>query len=115
MRMHAHTHTGHQSARKQQRCRVANQRACPTSSPPAHLPPGAKFFPGFVSDRRRAALDDAALGWQAEGRSRLAVLDRMKVSQDHAVLLAAAGGHRGSAVNTYASCRVLLLCVCTAL
>jgi hypothetical protein len=49
--------------------------------------PGAKFFPGFVNDKRRAALDQAALGWQADGRSRLRTLDRMSVDQHHAALL----------------------------
>ncbi|KAF6253321.1 hypothetical protein COO60DRAFT_429579 [Scenedesmus sp. NREL 46B-D3] len=50
---------------------------------------GAKFFPGFVNDKRRAALDEAALGWQAEGRARLKTLDRMSVDEHHAALLPA--------------------------
>lgn len=50
---------------------------------------GAKFFPGFVNDKRRAALDAAALSWQADGRSRLKVLDRMSVAEHHAALLPA--------------------------
>eukprot|EP00775_Hariotina_reticulata_P011483 gene11483-11627_t len=48
---------------------------------------GAKFFPGFVNDRRRAALDEAALGWQAEGKARLKVFDRVNITQDQAALL----------------------------
>jgi hypothetical protein len=42
-----------------------------------------------VSDKRRAALDEAALGWQADGRARLKVLDRMSVAEHHAALLPA--------------------------
>lgn len=81
----------------EQRCRIAG-------SPELLLNPffpcflataaGAKFFPGFVNDKRRAALDAAALSWQADGRSRLKVLDRMSVAEHHAALLPAqaAGG-----------------------
>eukprot|EP00879_Flechtneria_rotunda_P013643 GHRR01014251.1.p1 GENE.GHRR01014251.1~~GHRR01014251.1.p1 ORF type:complete len:441 (+),score=151.04 GHRR01014251.1:1605-2927(+) len=48
---------------------------------------GAKFFPGFISDRRRIALDNAALDWQAEGKARLKLLDRVSIAQDQAALL----------------------------
>jgi len=48
---------------------------------------GAKFFPGFVNDRRRAALDQAALGWQEEGKARLKAFDRVNITQDQAALL----------------------------
>lgn len=48
---------------------------------------GAKFFPAFVNDRRRLALDDAALQWQAEGKQRLKALDRISITQDQAALL----------------------------
>ena len=61
---------------------------------------GAKFFPGFLTDNRRAALDAAALEWQAEDKQQLNTLARVSLGQDQAVLLplpAAAGKAAGKA------------------
>jgi len=48
---------------------------------------GAKFFPGFLTDGRRAALDAAALEWQAEGKQQLNTLSRVTLTQEQAVML----------------------------
>ena len=48
---------------------------------------GTRFFPGYVSERRRAAVDAAALAWQDDGRRRMRVLARAGLAQDQAALL----------------------------
>ncbi|KAI8471792.1 MAG: DNA/RNA non-specific endonuclease [Monoraphidium minutum] len=48
---------------------------------------GAKFFPGYVSDRRRAAVDAAAVAWQEDGRRRMRLLSRASLAQEQAVML----------------------------
>lgn len=65
---------------------------------------GTRFFPGFVNERRRTALDAAALGWQAEGRARMRVLERLTLASDQAALLPKQIGG--------ALCRELRMCAC---
>jgi hypothetical protein len=48
---------------------------------------GTKFFPGYVSDRRRAAVDQAAVAWQEEGRRRMRLLARTSLAQEQAIML----------------------------
>ncbi len=33
------------------------------------MPAGLKFFPGYLSDERRTALDEASLAWQRIGQA----------------------------------------------
>lgn len=40
-----------------------------------------------MTDKRRAALDAAALEWQAEGKQQLNALSRVSLAQDQAILL----------------------------
>lgn len=56
---------------------------------------GAKFFPAFINDRRRLALDGAAFDWQAEAKQQLRALDRTTLIQNQAAILPgpAAGVH----------------------
>lgn len=49
--------------------------------------PGTKFFPGYVSDRRRAAVDQAAVAWQEDGRRRMKMLARSSLAQEQAIML----------------------------
>ncbi|GBF90528.1 DNA RNA non-specific endonuclease [Raphidocelis subcapitata] len=48
---------------------------------------GARFFPGYVSERRRAAVDRAAVAWQEDGRRRMRILARAGLAQEQAVML----------------------------
>src|SRR5689334_13124863 len=66
----------------------------PYAAPPLHPSSGTKFFPGFVSDQRRAAIDEAALQWQEQGRRALRVLDQQVVEAATAPLLPPGGGRR---------------------
>jgi hypothetical protein len=77
----------------------------PTHSDPPPTPPGTRFFPGYVSERRRAAVDRAAVAWQEDGRRRMRVLARASLAQEQAVMLPerATGGLAGA--GSGASCR----------
>jgi hypothetical protein len=63
----------------------------PNAAAAAAAAAGAKFFPGFMTDSRRSALDAAALAWQAEGKAQLNTLARVSLGQDQAILIPPAG------------------------
>jgi hypothetical protein len=64
---------------------------CHIAAAAAAAAAGAKFFPGFLTDKRRSALDAAALAWQAEGKAQLNTLARVSLGQDQAILIPPAG------------------------
>lgn len=54
----------------------------------SHIPcAGTKFFPGYLNDRRRVALDNASLAWQDLGRQTMKMLERKGVAEDQEVML----------------------------
>jgi hypothetical protein len=78
-----------------------------------YLCTGAKFFPGFLTDKRRAALDAAALEWQAEGKQQLNSLARVSMSQDQALLLAPPAGSWGPCASVWREGGAESVCVRT--
>lgn len=53
---------------------------------------GVKFFPAYLDDKRRQALDEAAIGWQKVGQRQLKVLDRLALMDGGMDVVVASNG-----------------------
>ncbi len=63
------------------------------------LAAGGKFFPGYVNDRRRRALDDAALGWGTLGRQQMKPFDRQTLAETCGPLMLTAKSEAAAAAQ----------------